>query len=596
MRDYLVIETQAGSDLSAWREAESLVLATGAWKKVAERRWFSVFLEQAQPATYRHLPGVGGSLIGEVFDVQAARSGLGRDLELMGFGTEPEGIARRLVARGFGRYVAILNDDHGPAQVLRDPLGAMDAIGWRRGSLRFIGSRLPDLPALWPADLEIDWAQVATILRQKNLASHLCPLVGVTSYPSGVLAGPEGRGPRLWSPARLAAAPWRDAPPEALRSVVDGVVAAWSYGREGVFCEISGGLDSAIVASSLAQVQAPLIYGVNHTFPFAESDEQVYARAVADRVGVPLVVVERDMLRIEPEKLVAAAGGPRPNYLGGDPDHDADLAARLSQNGVEAMFTGRGGDAMLYQSANPALVRDVLAGASAGGRLRGLEILARRHATTVWSMLKRGLANQDLTAGLGVQLFLSPAAAARLPDLHPWLAEARDLKPAKQLQVLALVNGLSAFGESQRSRSGLVIDPLMSQPVVEFCLSLAAGRLAVGANDRPFARCAFADRLPEAVFARRGKGALSAYFAQSLALSLDAVRPYLLEGELAAAGLLDLASLDAALLPERLIWTNLSSEIFILLALEAWVRCWRERIAQASGPTDQAGHYCVGTP
>lgn len=579
MRDYLVIEVEIGADPAAWRAAEALVLETGAWTKVAERRRFSIFLEATRPPPYRHLPNIAGGLIGDVFDADAARRGLGRDFELLGVGGDPHEIAARLVERAFGRYVAIFNDDQGRARVLRDPLGVMEAIGWRRGGLRFIASRLPDLPDLWPEALAIDWDGLGAILRQKNLASLICPLVGVISYPPGVLAGPDGVGPRLWSPSRFARRPRAKADPSELRHVIDGVVAAWALGREGVFCEISGGLDSAIVAASLKQAGAPLAYGVNHSFPRDESDERLYARAVADQIGVPLDVVDRQMLVVAPDKLAGAAGGPRPNYVGGDPDHDADLARRLSAPGLEAMFTGRGGDGMLYQMAHPALVRDVLRGASAGGRRRGLSLLARRNATTVWDLLRRGLSTKDLTAGLGVQAFLSDATAATAAARHPWLQEARDLDPAKQLQVLALVNGLSSFGESQRHRAGDVIDPLMSQPVVEFCLSVAAGRLAVGDNDRPFARAAFADRLPPLLLNRRGKGDLTTYFAQSLRGSLKALRPYLLDGRLAAAGLLDRPRLDAALSPERLVWTNISSEVFVMLALEAWARCWTDRLA-----------------
>lgn len=584
MRDYLVIETQVRDDPGAWRDAEARVLAEGRWTKVAERRWFSVFLEAARPPAYRHLPGVAGALIGDVFDAAAARQGQGGDLELKGFGADPTEIAARLVGQGFGRYVAILNDDRGPARVLRDPLGVMEAIGWRRGPLRFVASRLPDLPELWPPDLAIDWDRIAAILRQKNLASLICPLVGVTSYPPGVLAGPDGTGLRLWSPYRFARRSRSDADPAALRDVIDGVVAAWAQGRTGVFCEISGGLDSAIVTSSLARAGAPVLYGLNHSFPRDEGDERVYARAVADHFGVPLQVVARGGLKIVPDKLVAAAGGPKPNYVGGDPDHDADLAARLAAPGMEAMFTGRGGDGVLYQARHPALVPDVLRGACDVGRRRGLALLARRNATTVWDLVRRGLAIKDLTAGLGVQMFLSPQAAAPTPSLHPWLEEARGLAPAKQLQVLALVNGLSSFGESQRHRAGDVIDPLMSQPVVELCLSVAAGRLAVGDNDRPFARAAFAQRLPPAVLTRQGKGNLTRYFARSLGASLDALRAYLLDGRLAAAGLLDRERLDPALSPEQLVWTNITSELFVLMAIEAWARCWTERLDAAGQP------------
>lgn len=585
MRDYLVIETAAGADPGPWRACEALVLASGAWSKVAERRAFSVFLETARPPAYRHLPGVAGALIGDVFDAEAARRGLGARLELLGLGGDPAAIAERLVARAFGRYVAILDDGEGAARVLRDPLGAMEAIGWRRGGLRFIASRLPDPPALWPAELAIDRDRLAAILRQKNLASLISPLTGIVGYPPGVLCGPNGEGPRLWSPGRFAARPAADADPAGLLTVLDGVVAAWALGRQGVFCEISGGLDSAIVATSLARVGAAPLYGINHSFARVESDERLYAKAVADKIGVRLEVVERGPLRLDPAKLDGAAGGPKLNYVGGDPDHDSDLAERLRAPGVTAMFTGRGGDAVFYQPRHPVLVGDVLAGRTGVGRLGGLDLLARRNATTVWSLLRQGVAVRDLTAGLGVGPLLSREAAAQPARLHPWLEEARALAPAKQLQVLALVNGLSAFGESQRHQAGDVIDPLMSQPVVEYCLSVAAGRLAVGDHDRPFARAAFADRLPPEVLTRQGKGDLTTWFARCVGESLDALRPWLLDGRLVAAGLVERDRLDQALDLGQLVWNPITSELFVLMAAEAWARRWATRLAKARPAT-----------
>ncbi|WP_089923247.1 asparagine synthase C-terminal domain-containing protein [Caulobacter sp. UNC279MFTsu5.1] len=585
MRDYLIIESTPGDDLEERRSAEAIVLATGAWTKVAQRRWFSVFLETEKPPRYRHLPGVAGALIGEVFDAEAARAGRGQDIDMLGFGAEADSAARRLIERGFGRYVAILNDDAGPARVLRDPLGAMNAIGWRRGALRFIASRLPDIPGIRPSELVVDWQAAVDILRQKNLASLVTPLEGVVTFPPGVLADEAGRGARLWSPARFARTPLTGVVPRDLRVLVDGVVAAWVQRREGLFCEMSGGLDSAIVATSLASVGAPLRYGLNHAYPEREGDERRFAQDLADRIGVPLVVVERQPLRLTADKILAGAGGMRLNYAGGDPEHDADLAARHSEPGIDAMFTGCGGDGVFFQPAHPSLVRDVLRG-RCGARLASLDVLARRNATTVWSILRRGLKPQDVTAGAGVEQFLDARVLTTPVRKHPWLDEARDIEPAKQLQILMLVNGLSVLGDSLHHAAGDVIDPLMSQPVVEFCLSAPAGVLAVGELNRPFARRAFAERLPASILERPSKGAVTNFILRSLGSSLDSLRPFLLDGLLAKAGVLDRERLDEALQREQFLWSNTASQAFILLAMEAWTRRWTG--AQALGRAEVA--------
>ena len=119
----------------------------------------------------------------------------------------------------------------------------------------------------------------------------------------------------------------------------------------------------------------------------------------------------------------------------------------------------------------------------------------------------------------------------------------------------------------------------MSPPVVEHCLSIPAPPLAIGEVDRPFARAAFADRLPPENLTRRAKGDVTVFFSKSLAASLPALRPYLLEGRLAGAGLIDPAKLEPLLHPEPMIWRDSVGEVMLAAYLEAWVRTWELRLA-----------------
>jgi asparagine synthase (glutamine-hydrolysing) len=295
---------------------------------------------------------------------------------------------------------------------------------------------------------------------------------------------------------------------------------------------------------------------------------------------LPLTTVPRDLVVLDADKLARSSAGPRPTYMAGDPDHDADLAARLAREDTDCLFTGRGGDAVFYQMASLELAGDLLWGGGLdGGRHEALDRLARRTGRTVWSLLSE-VPRRRRWPPAGAAGFAFLASGAPAADLvHPWMSDLRGVSPAKRVQLRAIVNNLSAFRESLRHCTGDVFDPLLSQPVVEACLAIAAPRLALGPADRPFARRAFADRLPKVVLARQGKGDVSVFFARSLAASLDFLRPYLLEGELAKAGLLDVAALDAALDRDSLIWFDHTGDIFIVLALEAWARCWTDRIA-----------------
>ncbi|WP_062099659.1 asparagine synthase-related protein [Caulobacter sp. CCH5-E12] len=587
MRDYLVIEAAGPDDEAARLALRDRLVASGQWRAVAERRRLCVLLEAGAAPDYRHLPGVAGALIGDVFDKAAAWRGEGAPFRVQALaGRSPREAAQILITQAFGRYLAIFTDGE-ETSVLRDPMGIVEAVAWRREGLRFIGSRLPADRAVWPLDLAIDWLSLAKIFRQKNLASHLSSLVGVSSIEPGVLTKPwaDEPGERLWAPVWFARGrDPRARDPAALARVIDGVVAAYALGRERILCEISGGLDSAIIAASLKTCGAVIETGINHTWPQREADERPYAEAVAALVGAPLVIVERGLLRLDAEKLSRAAGGARPNFVGGDPDHDFDLATRLAGETPGALFTGRGGDAIFYQMPTLELARDLLAPARCGApRLRGLVRLAQRRGTTVWRLIasawaKRGAPLEPMP---GSNLF-SARVAQSAPQWHPWLEDLVGVSPAKRVQLRALVNSLSSFRESYRHTVGDILDPLLAQPVVELCLATPAAMLALGPADRPFARRAFVDRLPPKVATRHGKGDVSVFFARSLAVSLDFLRPYLMEGRLAQEGLLSAEALDPVLSPDYLIWTMATPDVFVALALESWVRRWEARLV----PTD----------
>ncbi len=600
MRDFLIIAALGDTEDKDRLAARDRLVASGDWRAVAERDRLCVLLESAQPPAYRHLPGVAGALIGDLFDARAARDGAGADFHTQSLaGLPPRQAAGRLASAAFGRYLAVFTEG-ARVQVLRDPMGTQDAVAWTREGLGVVGSRLPTDPALWPKDLAIDWSAIAQILRHKILAHHLSPLTGVLSIEPGVLLDPwspdaDGalRGERLWAPAWFAAQAgrgkerrrWRD--PSNLSRVIDGVTAAYALGRQQILCEISGGLDSAIVAASLKRSGAPIAYGLNHSWPQVEADERAFAQAAADALGAPLTIVDRDLLILDAAKLARAAGGPRPNFLAGDPDHDADLAARLaaaaSPEQAAALFTGRGGDAVFYQMPAPELALDLIGvRPAASPRLRGLARLAARRGTTVWRLIKE--ARQRKARGLvapPASPLLAPGAAEAPVVWHPWLADLQDVSPAKQVQLRAIVNSLTAFGESERHRVADILDPLMAQPVVETCLLTPATLLAVGDTDRPFARRAFAGRLPESIRRRRGKGDLSVFFSRSLAASAPFLKAYLGDGRLAQQGLLNRAVIDATLDPDHLIWRDATPDLFVAMALEAWVRRWEEILAGA---------------
>jgi len=569
MGDYLVLTWPHGAPPAAARQARAALAREPGWSLALDGHELCVFVGGSTPPP---LVWTGGAVvIGEVFDAAAARRGQGAALGLRGGNRPAEALFTRLTTRGFGEWVAVAPTPSGRPDVARDPLGQREAVIWRRGEVVFIGSRLPLAPEARPADLAVDWPALGRLLRQKALTSVVLPLVGLDSLaPGEVLLG--GRRISLWTPAGVVRAARGTGPPseEALARVIDGSVTALSANRRPVLCEISGGLDSAIVASALERSGARVTGAVNHYWREVEADERRFAQAVADQAGWPLATVARGLLQLDAEKVAHATATLRPSWNAVDPDHDADLAARLRLDGARMLMTGQGGDAVFCQMAPHQMVVDLLR--SPGAELAGgLAHLSRRTQRSIWRLLAGAPSAALRPPGLASP---PPFAVGGGRDPHPWLRDLGGVAPGKAIQIRALVANLSVFGDCPRARAGDLVHPLFAQPVVETCLAIPTPILALGTGDRPFARAAFADRLPPIIRDRRAKSDLSAFFSQSLAASLDFLGPFLLQGRLAEHGLIDRDRLAPLLDAGQLIQEDHAGALFAAVMLEGWARHW----------------------
>lgn len=476
----------------------------------------------------------------------------------------------RLLADGWGSYVGLARRDGGLC-VLRDPSGGVEVAAWRRDDICGAGSVLPEGLGAWgPNPLAIDWPAVGAILEAGAMAGAATPLKGlVTVAPGAIWEG--GRLRQAWAPATHARAGLAgpEAAEDELAATVDAVVGRWARGP--VLVEISGGLDSAIVGAALRKADAEVVGAVNYHVRQGEGDERDFARAVARRCGFALDEVEKPEVALDLDALRAVSGGLRPALDGIDAHHDLDLAERCRRTGARSLLTGRGGDNVFFQTPTPVIAAE--RGVARMGP-RALADLARWQGRSVYGLLRA--ARQAPAGGEG-----RGGAAGRA---HPWLVGTADLAPAKRLQIESLAAGVGAQGVTRRGEVADLRHPLLAQPLVEICLRIPVPILVRGGRDRGLARDAFADRLPVSVLARRGKGRLSAHYGRVLARSLDQVRPLLLEGRLAGAGLIDPAAWDERLSVESLIWRGGVGRIFTAVMLELWVEAWEGRLRRWAAP------------
>ena len=505
-----------------------------------------------------------GVLIGEVFD-QTGRP-LSPDARATLVCRRLDAAqARMAVADIWGRYLVVRRVS-GKVAVLRDPSGALEAVAWRKGGVTLISTTSePVLDPLMPDDMAIDWTGVRDLVRAPGEHRHDLALTGLTAIAAGELRliGEDGsQRDQIWQPAEIYRAGRRGPPPD-LRRVVERSVRALVGDRRWV-AEVSGGLDSAIVAASLEPHQrAGVTAWVNHYVDHPEGDERDYARLVVERVGQQLTEVRRVGLRLDAERLSQSAAGFRPGINDIDPDYNDDIGERIDKTDAWGSLTGQGGDAVFFQMPSPLIAFD--------------EICERRHAfrPAVVHRVARWT-RRSLWPAAWVRAWRAHKKD-RLSWDHPWLDDLRGVPPAKTLQISVLAFCQTYQGQAVRSRRGACVNPLLSQPIMEAGLAMSAVDLTWGGRDRSAARNAFVDVLPPSLFSRRSKGELGAYYGEAVAERLDFLRDYLLGGALAEAGLLD-PGLDDRLTREALLWRGGFSELLSLALTEAWVRRWQSRL------------------
>lgn len=596
---YLVLTHPGGRTAEAFAAMVADLRARG-WSLALDAYALAVLVRDAAapPVTplgdYR---GVVGAIIGEIFDRAALEAGDAAIFDPAPLGgaaaDAPETLASALATSAFGDYVVVARRRHGGDPVVAsDPLGGRPAFAWTREGVTLIGDEPPEgLSA--PLGVSIDWDAIADLMADPRRMGAAPPLHGVTWIEPGVCRQGRDLSTRdvVWTPARAARRGPRLGDEAALRRAVDGTLRAFLIGRHKALCEISGGLDSAIVATSLRALGRPADAALNFYRGQAEADERVYALAAAECAATPLQCVQRPLMAFTQERLMADAGAFRPNFEILDTDFDTLALEAIARTGADIMFTGHGGDVVFYQLAAAELAGDLLRGAPCeGSRLARLVEISLRTRRSLWSLAAqaiRGRPSRMVEALMSAPKVLAPPRTEG--DWHPWVTDLERLGPAKRAQIRGLALTQGVFAYTRRGAAARLCHPLLSQPVVETCLETSTPVLSQGEGERSFARRVFADRLPEIIVSRRSKGDISVFLGRTLALNAPMLRDFLLDGRLVAQGVIRKQDLEAVLSPEVLIFRNTYAEVVTATVLEAFVRYWEGRSAGGAAPSGAVG-------
>jgi len=491
--------------------------------------------------------------------------------------------ACRFATAFWGDHVGFFRGPGDEISVIRAPSGRLPAFRTAVGGITLIASEPALLLALTGAEPRIDWRFVAHHLAFPHLRCGATGLAGIDELFAGdrtIFAGTDTRRDSIWTPWDFAAAERQladlDEARHMLRTSVNEATAALVRPYRSVLLELSGGLDSSVLATALAACDAPAT-ALNLVTPRAEGDERDYARATAAATGLVLAEhsVEADVDLTRPVECQSARPG-IPQILA---PADRLLGDTARADGVEAFVSGTGGDCVFCAPGSAAPAADALRLFGPGRRfLRAVRHIAEVHDTSLWiagSMAWRQAHRPPIhRVWPGSDAFLARDVLPREPDFHPWLVEPDDALPGRRSHVRAVVAAFAHLDGYARHAVAPSLFPLLSQPVMETCFRIPTWMWIDGGRDRAIARQAFSDVLPAKVIDRRSKGGMDAYCLRNFEANRARLDPYLLDGHLAGAGLLDRSAVAAYL---RQPVGSRDPRFYSLLPVidaEAWARGW----------------------
>lgn len=429
------------------------------------------------------------------------------------------------------------------------------------------------------SDVSIDWEFVGHALAYSNLRTERTGIVGLLELLPGCSLAFDGHGAAvraIWLPWEHVAKPAASGAAElasALELRIDNSVKAWSSGRSDILLELSGGLDSSIIAASLSAAGADFS-AINFATPGADGDERHFARAVAERVGAAMIEARNDDTGID---LLSPPANlhPRPGAYGvlGGLDHAFEEAGGGK---AKAVIGGIGGDNVFAfdSSIGPA----VDAFEQFGFSRRTFAVLrdvARAGEATIWEAVRLLVRARRAGPRRGwprEASFCNQAALPAEPFAHPWDDGAAGASRGKRKHVEAIRRILDFADRPDRWYDRDVGLPLLSQPVVELCLTIPSWAWFTGGRDRAVARAAFARRLPASVVWRRDKGRLESLCTAAFLRQRHDLGALLLGGRLAARGLLDQSSISAYIEAADVVGNFDYFRLLEIADVERWVR------------------------
>lgn len=482
----------------------------------------------------------------------------------------------------WGPYIAVLHDpDRNETRVLRAPLGDLPCLLVPVGEAIAFASDIDLLCDFGLYDPAVDWSELALHLARMDRVTAQTCLWNVRELRGGTTEVIGRAGVRTlaqWSASKAIGRQRADTAEAAAALVSEAArmsVASRAARLHRAVVMLSGGVDSSIVAAALVEagVRVDALTLVTRD---ARGDERDYARAVCEHLGIALHERLREVDEID-IMWSSAAGLPRPAgrvMWQESIRHSRDLA-RAIQAG--AIFNGAGGDQVFcsLHSSNP--VADAMRAFGPGRPAwKMAHIMSGITQVSMGRILRDAVQRAwfgKRTAGPTLDTSL---LACRFEDFEIASSEPPrgGILPGQAAHCRLIAAGQSYVETLDPRSAPPIVAPLLSQPLVEACLSIPSWLWFEEGMNRHAARRAFAPDLPESVIFRHSKGSPDSFTAEIFETWRPQIRELLADGELARQRIIDRTAVLDVLDDPRPPRDNRFRRVLQFAEAEAWAASW----------------------
>lgn len=529
-----------------------------------------------------NFPNTQCCIIGVAFSQTTFRRACAAEASIQPSATA-EAAAKHLVANLWGGYFAILGDrSKGRIGVLVDPSGLLPVYRLTTPEHDVLSSDPLLFAKAGGPDPSISYPALYTHLLRPELRHRVTCLEGIEELVPGTLYFPA----RSDSSAR---AIWRatdffptgptlafEDSAQQLREVAAAVMRCWSdtFGMASVAA--SGGVDSSLICAALAH-SSQRFDCITLATSDPTGDERVYAQHLADWFGARCIERFYEPALYDPFRP-SSRGLVRPARRSFQHVLDTLLIDAMEDLGAKIVYDGNGGDNLFCFLHSSAPVMDRLVAEGAGtGALQTLIDMCRITGCSVPTMLaavfRRWLGKRKRESWPANESLLTRNSETGFCEpLVPWLSDAAQSGSGKRDHLVLIMRAQNHIHDLA---AGLPrFSPLASQPLVEFCLGIPTWIWAHGGRNRALARAAFAHDLPPAVMARTSKAGPDSFVRQVFAQNRTVIGERLLDGLLAANGVIDRHAVEEALATDETEDDSNFDRVLDLLEAENWARSW----------------------